>query len=491
LITANTTDTHYIKTINPKGNFMNAFVTAVKTTPQETLTENGMRTLVSSLDPVVDLFFKIGARRGGTITAEFERAFQSDANLALRVLLWSRDVRGGAGERELFRQVLRHLEQFHPAVVEKLIPLVPEFGRWDDLLVFETAAAQKLAFEEIRQALGAGNALCSKWMPREKSSERKIAQRLRAHLGLTPRAYRKLLADLSKTVETKMCAGDWKNITYDHVPSLAAARYQRAFARHDETGYAEYRAGLVSGTRKVNAGAVYPYDVIKSIQAGGAHEVIGAQWQALPNYLGDQLILPMVDVSGSMCTPVGGNANLTCMDVAVSLGLYISDRNTGAFHNMFLTFSERAKIEVLHGDVISRYNQLMRSDWGMSTDLHAAFDAVLNMAVKNSVPAADMPAYVLILSDMQFNSCVTHSDSAREMIQRKYQAAGYELPKIVFWNIQSRGDDVPVKFDESGTALVSGFSPSIMTSILAAENFTPLGVMMQTLNQPRYALNLV
>ena len=470
---------------------MNQFVQVVKTQPVETRTENGMKTLVSSLDPVVDLFFKIGARRGGSITVEFARAFEAEPNLALRVLLWSRDVRGGAGERELFREVLRHLELNQPSVLPQLIDLVPEYGRFDDLLVFETPAAEKLAFEKIQAALKSGSALCAKWMPREKSSKSAVARQLRQFLGLTPRAYRKLLADLSETVEDQMCAQDWTKIQYDHVPSVAAARYQKTFSRHDEAGYASYRAGLVSGTRTVNAGAVYPYDVIKSIQSGGAVEVAEAQWAALPNYLGDQLILPMVDVSGSMGCAVGGNANLTCMDVAVSLGLYISDRNTGAFHNMFLTFSERARLEVLNGSLSSRLNQLMRSEWGMNTNLHAAFDAVLNLAVKNSVPAADMPQYILILSDMQWDACVTQDDSGMEMIQRKYETAGYDMPRIVFWNLSSRGGDVPVKFDQAGTALVSGFSPSIMTSILAAENFDPRSVMMTTLNQPRYQVDFV
>jgi hypothetical protein len=467
---------------------MNQFVQAVKTQPVETRTENGMKTLESSLDPVVDLFFKIGARRGGSITVEFARAFEAEPNLALRVMLWSRDVRGGAGERELFRGVLRHLERNHASVLPRLIDLVPEYGRFDDLLVFETPAAEKLAFGKIQAALKSGSALCAKWMPREKSSKSAVARRLRQFLGLTPRAYRKLLADLSETVEDKMCAQNWSEIQYDHVPSVAAARYQKTFSRHDEAGYASYRAGLVSGTRTVNAGAVYPYDVIKSIQSGGAVEVAEAQWAALPNYLGDQLILPMVDVSGSMSCAVGGNANLTCMDVAVSLGLYISDRNTGAFHNMFLTFSERARLEVLNGSLNSRLNQLMRSEWGMNTNLHAAFDAVLNLAVKNSVPAADMPKTIIIFSDMEWDACVTQDDSGMEMIERKYRTAGYEMPNVVFWNIQSRNSNVPVTFDKSGTALVSGFSPSLMTAILKDSQIDPRSVMMNAINVPRYQI---
>ena len=216
--------------------------------------------------------------------------------------------------------------------------------------------------------------------------------------------------------------------------------------------------------------------------------VIQAQWDALPNYVGDQLILPMVDVSGSMSCEVGGNKNLTCMDISVSLGLYLADKNTGPFKNMFLTFSEDAKIELLKGNLIEKLNQLEQANWGMNTNLHAAFDNVLKYAVKGKVDAKDMPRYILILSDMEFDQCSAYDDSAMQMIQRKYEAAGYDIPNIIFWNLNARKSNIPVKYNDNGVALISGFSPSIMSSILKAEAITPMDVMLQTINSPRYAV---
>ena len=201
----------------------------------------------------------------------------------------------------------------------------------------------------------------------------------------------------------------------------------------------------------------------------------------------DELVLPMCDVSGSMGCPVGGNDNLSCMDVCVSLGLYLADKNTGPFKDMFLTFSATPSINVLKGDLRSKLRQLETADWGMNTNLNAAFDEILRVAVKGKVKAADMPKYLLIMSDMEFDRCTRFDDSAMQMIQRKFEAAGYEVPKIVFWNLNARAGNVPVKYNMKNVALVSGFSPSIMTAVLGAKDMSPVSVMLETLNSERYA----
>jgi hypothetical protein len=377
-----------------------------------------------------------------------------------------------------------NLEKNYPESLDRILPHLAEFGRWDDLLIFKTKEVKAKAFTMIGDALRERNGLAAKWMPRQGA----LAAEIRTFFGMSPKFYRKSLVNLSKTVEQNMCANAWDDINYSHVPSVAAARYQKAFKKHDPAGYEAYKAKLSTGEAKVNASAVYPYDVIKSRKFGGDDKVIQAQWDALPNYIGDQLVLPVCDVSGSMSSPVGGNANLTCMDVCVSLGLYLADKNTGPFKDMFLTFSEKSKLQVLKGNLLDKLNQLERAEWGMSTNLHGAFEAILSYAVKGKVDAKDMPRYVLIMSDMEFNACTRNDDSAMQMIERKYKDAGYEVPNIVFWNLNARAGNVPVKYDKKGVALVSGFSPSIMTSILAAERLDPVNVMLTTLNSPRYAV---
>jgi len=209
----------------------------------------------------------------------------------------------------------------------------------------------------------------------------------------------------------------------------------------------------------------------------------------LPNYIGDASVLPLVDVSGSMTCTAGDKGTTTCMDVAVSLGLYFADKGRGAFKDCMLTFSGSPELIKLKGNINQKIDQMVKTDWAMNTDLNKAFEKILSVAVNQKVPAEDMPGTVVIFSDMQFDQCVNHDDSAIQMIERKYEEAGYELPKVVFWNLHA-GANVPVKFDKSGTALVSGFSPAIASAVLSGDNdgFTPTAIMLKAVMSDRYAL---
>jgi len=470
---------------------MNAFVNAIAN--QEARTANGMKARKSTANKAVDLFYNIGASRGKNIVPAFTAAYVEDKDLALRIALWARDVRGGAGERELFRSILTHLEKSDKDAAMALLKKVPELGRWDDIFVFTDKDLKAAAYTMLGDALRARNGLAAKWTPRKG----KIAAEVREFFGMSPKFYRKSLVALTKVVETQMCANDWDNINFNHVPSVAARNYKKAFGRHTPK-FAEYVASLVKGEAgvKVNANAIFPHDVLKGLINGYGRKTLSktdldhitAQWDALPNYVGDASILPLVDVSGSMSCAAGGSGTVTCMDVSISLGLYLADKNKGVFKDTFLTFSDKPELMTLKGDIVQKIDQMSRSDWGMSTNLHAAFNRILDTAVKGNAPQEDMPAMVLILSDMQFNACVKHDDSAMQMIERRYEAAGYTVPKVVFWNLNSSGN-VPVKSDKSGAALVSGFSPSIMASLLGAdvEQFTPEGIMLKTVMSDRYS----
>jgi len=470
---------------------MNAFVNAIAN--QEARTANGMKARKSTANKAVDLFYNIGASRGKNIVPAFTAAYVEDKDLALRIALWARDVRGGAGERELFRSILTHLEKSDKDAALALLKKIPELGRWDDIFVFTDKDLKAAAYTMLGDALRARNGLAAKWTPRKG----KIAAEVREFFGMSPKFYRKSLVALTKVVETQMCANDWDNINFNHVPSVAARNYKKAFGRHTPK-FAEYVASLVKGEAgvKVNANAIFPHDVLKGLINGYGRKTLSktdldhitAQWDALPNYVGDASILPLVDVSGSMSCAAGGSGTVTCMDVSISLGLYLADKNKGVFKDTFLTFSDKPELMTLKGDIVQKIDQMSRSDWGMSTNLHAAFNRILDTAVKGNAPQEDMPAMVLILSDMQFNACVKHDDSAMQMIERRYEAAGYTVPKVVFWNLNSSGI-VPVKSDKSGAALVSGFSPAIMASLLGAdvEQFTPEGIMLKTVMSDRYS----
>jgi hypothetical protein len=460
------------------------FVNALQNNIKESVTNNGMVTLENSGDACVNLFFAIGSSRGKDITAQFERAYQENPLIAIRILFWARDIRGGAGERQTFKNLLTHIAKLHSSTAKSILEYIPEYGRWDDIFAFIGTTIEDNALNLIVTGLNTKNGLCAKWVPRKGP----IAKLIRKNLGLNERDYRKLVVSLTNVVETKMCAKKWNKIEYDHVPSVASARYQKAFNKNDTIRYQAYKEGLDKGTSNIHASAVYPYDVIKSVSKGDSQVAIH-QWESLPNYLGDNKIIPMVDTSGSMYTNIPGS-KLQCIDISVSLGLYIADKQTGAFKDLFLTFNTNSKLELLKGNLLSKLSQLQRADWGGSTNLESAFNEILQVAIAGNLHQDELPSVLLIFSDMEFNQATSNysgkSIRAQDMAKEKFAMAGYTIPKIVYWQLNGKSGNVPVKFNEQGTALVSGFSPAIMKSILSASNFTPETIMLETINSERY-----
>ena len=479
----------------------NTFLNSMSNSTQ---TANGGATNTSSLNNCVDLFFQIGSMRSNSeedILVAWTTAFLENPQTALKILFWARDVRQGAGERRVFRTILTHLAERNPELFsQQLITQIPEFGRWDDLFVFFGTKLEGRASNVIENALQRGDALCAKWMPREKGSKSHIARALRRHMGMTPRAYRKTLSSLTAVVETQMCNSEWSDINYSHVPSQAMRIYKNAFQRNAPEAWAGYLSQIASGEAKVNAGAVHPHQILgpyircsgNSIAYGYGSttytthiepvpQIVEAQWNALPNWMDSNKggILPVVDTSGSMMgLPI---------EVAVSLGIYIAERTVGPFQNYFITFSNQPKMQKMNGETLhQKLTSVCSAAWGMSTNIEGTFEAILHHAVTSGAASEDMPKTILILSDMEFNAAANINETAMQSIRRQYNEAGFDLPNIVFWNLNARLGNVPVRFDEQGTALVSGFSPTIMKSILSANNFTAESIMRLTIDSERY-----
>ncbi len=459
-------------------------------TTKNARTENGMATHSTSGKATLDLFAKAGAMRAAEpdeIIRVFASAYGEDRLTALRLLFWARDIRGGAGERKFFRTGLRHLAFVDPDVVKANIDLIPEYGRWDDLFSLFDTALRNDALKVIAEGLQADNGLCAKWMPRPSGSDvnKKRANIIRKFLGVTPADYRKLLVERTSVVESDMCARTWTNIRYDHVPSLALSRYGKAFAKRDSDRFQEFKDALKSGTATTNAGAIYPYDVVKSLMYNPENlEIAQDQWKRIPMLFDprEERILAVCDTSGSMTMRALGTG-LVPLHVCIALGMFVAERNIGPFKDHFLTFSTQPRLQKLSGNLLNRIAQVNTGEIA-NTDLHAMFNLILHQAVRHKVSENEMPTKILILSDMEFDACVEHNDSAIEMIRRKYRDAGYTLPQVVFWNLQSRGSNIPIREHETGTALVSGFSPSILTAVLG--DIDPISVMLRVVNSERY-----
>jgi hypothetical protein len=453
-------------------------------------TLNGATAYATTNSKVLDFFGVAGSSRGKDILPLFINALNENEELAIRALLWLRDVRGGAGERQQFRNLLLYLEEIGHNSLEKIIPMIPEIGRWDDLLIFKNIKNKSLAFYEIYNALKNNNELCAKWMPRKG----KIAVELRNYLDLSPKKYRSLLVSLSNTAESKMCNKEWNKIDYSKLPSLCASRNQKAFKKNDTERYQEYLNELSKPKEKrdknvkINSGTLYPYDIIKSFRNGGDAIACNAQWDEL-NFENDvQNVLPVIDVSGSMNYKI--NKNLTCMDISISLGMFLAMKQEGPFKNVYMTFSERSKIGILPSEnIVSNYATLKSEDWGYSTNIDAAFNNLLNFAIKNNIKDNDMPKIIVILSDMQFNpyKCNVADSAYFDRIREIYFQNNYTLPTIVFWNLDSYGT-FNCKSDNKNVVMLSGFSPSSFEFLMKSgfENVTPEGIMIDTLMKDRY-----
>ena len=444
-----------------------------------TVTTNGMPAFKSTLNANLDLFFNIGTARGSDMSEPFLKAYKENPDLALRILQWSRDIRGGAGERQRFRDLLvSACGILSDDEVIKLLYKIPEIGRYDDLHCLLGTAYETDALHVHAVGIKNGNGLASKWAPRKGI----VANKLREHLGMSPKQYRKTIVGLTKVVEQQMCANKWDEIEYSHVPSVASKKYGRAFARHDTFRYEQYLESVMSGGAKMNASAIFPHDVVSGL--GINSRQADAQWKSLPNYLEgtDERILVVCDVSGSMYG--------LPLDVSVALGLYFSERLEGVFKDCVVTFSEQPEFVKLSGGELSeRVSELKKIKWGMSTNLEAVFDKLLSVAVDNSITQNQMPTKLMIISDMQFNHCIKNGNQrAMKMIENKFSKAGFEIPQVVFWNVTNTNTgNVPISMNDSGVALVSGASPAVVKCVLGG-NLSPMQIMLDAVMIDRYNL---
>lgn len=438
-----------------------------------TTTDNGMVAYKSTLNPLVDLFMKIGASRETNLDKELWQALLFDKDKALRILLWARDIRGGAGERKRFRDMAVMLSKsLDKDTMVKIINKVPEIGRYDDLHVFVGTEYEQIALSLHLEGIKAGNGLAAKWAPRKGA----VADEMRTLWGVSPKFYRKTIVGLTKVVEQQMCANEWSDIDFSHVPSQASRIYANAFKKHEEQRYTDYLDRVMSGEEKMNASATFPHEVLKGVNKNP--EQADAQWKSLPNYLEGvkESILPICDVSASMSG--------VPMEISVALGLYFSERLEGVFKDCVVTFSEQPEMLKLSGGSLSqRVQEIKGIHWGMSTNFEAVFDMVLSAAKRHSISESDMPTKLLVLTDMQFNQASNFT--AFEMVEEKYKAAGYKMPSLVFWNIN--GGTSPTTFNQKGVGLVSGSSPSTIRAVLGGD-IDPVRIMENAIMQDKYKL---
>ena len=466
-----------------------------------TKTENGADVKNTTDSALLDMFATIGSMRTRSedeIIQKFELAFQEDPLGAMRCLFWVRDVRGGAGERRVFRVLLPYLAEKHYDALNENLELVPEYGRFDDFYSMIGTPIEGRMWQLVKGMLEMDKdsmerelpcSLLAKWLKKADASSpntRKLGIYTAKKLGMSVYDYKRLCVKLRRyidVVEQRMSANEWDTINYPAVPSRAMMNYRKAFARHDQDRFSEYLNKVQSGEQKINSATLYPYDIVEKIlYKEEDSKVLEAQWDNLPDYVdGDVNAVVMADVSGSMW----GRP----MATSIGLALYFAERNKGAYHNLFMKFSGNPQFVELKGNNITqKINFISKADWGMNTDLEKALMNILDVAIENHCSQEEMPKSLIIISDMEIDRCTNqqHRENFYDYVSRVYEDHGYKIPNVVFWNVDSRHDIFLADKDRKGVQLVSGQSASTFKNLIGCVDKTPVEMMYSVLNSERY-----
>ena len=483
------------------------FAEAARMNAVFTRTENGAVALNTTGDARLDFFGTVGSLRTAEkerITRLFSEAWKVDPLFATKIVFYARDVRGGLGERQTFRTLLQYMAQHHPQALRPNLDLIGVFGRYDDLycligtpLEDEMWAAMKRQFEEDRRNLQEGSALSllAKWIKTaDASSEktRKLGILTARKLGYSVYEFKRLVRAMRKQigiVEALMSAGRWNEIKYSAVPSRAMMIYRKAFMKHDGERYGQFIQKAVDGEEKIHSATLYPYDIVEKVMDMGwtrckvrEDEALEAQWRQLPDYVEKGTnALVIADTSGSMY----GRP----MATSVGLAVYFAERNTGPYRNMFMSFSGTSRIQVLKGETLAqKIGSINMNDWQNNTNLQAAFQHVLEIAVRNHVSAEDMPKSLIVISDMEIDYCGGREWTFYEKMAQRYADYGYQIPNIIFWNVASRHDVFHADRTRIGVQLVSGQLAAVFRQVMQCVGMTPVEAMEKIIGSDRYAV---
>jgi len=483
------------------------FAEAAKGEAKWTHTENGAVALNTTGDACLDLFGTIGSLRGaGEYRAEslFDEAYMEEPLLATKIAFYARDIREGLGERKVFRDIIRHMALYHPEAIRPNLDLIGVFGRYDDLYSLigtqvedDMWLAMKRQFEEDVANLHAGNtvSLLAKWIKTADASSEKTRQLgvMTAHkLGYSVYHFKRIVRALRRQigiVESLMTAGRWDEIKYSAVPSRAMMIYRNAFMKHDTERYSAFIDRALTGKEKINSATLYPYDIIEKITIQGwfglnvidDSKELEAQWRQLPNYVEPGTnALVIADTSGSM--------HGRPMATAIGLAIYFAERNTGAYHNMWMSFSSDPHIHMLKGNTLAqKIESLDMRDWQQNTDLEAAFSLVLKIALENHISPDEMPKSLIVISDMEIDNCGNREWTFYDKMKHKFEKHGYAIPNIIFWNVNSRHDVFHADSKRKGVQLCSGQSTTVFKQVMSCIGMTPIEAMKSVINSDRYS----
>lgn len=476
------------------------------------LTENGEQCLNTSGSACLDMFGRSGSMRNAEVVAKhmlIDSAYAENADMATKLLFYTRDIRGGYGERDTFQQMIRHLAIYHTDTVIKNIWAIIEFGRAKDLYCLVGTPAEdamwefmKKQFELDYENMKKGNSisLLAKWIATPDSASentRIIGKETAKRLGYSYKElseYKKKLHAMRKylnLIEIKMSQGRWDEIEYSMIGSKAMLRYKRAFERHDEKRFSEFIANVINGSETMNMSVATPCDILSKVMCNRSNTAAyDAMWKSLPD-VNNSNVMVMCDTSGSM---LGGCCSMKPITVAISLALYFAERNKGDLKDFFMTFSEYPSLIKIQGEsLVEKIYNIEDASWGLNTNIESAFKLLLDTCIKGKVQANEMPKALLIVSDMQIDRCSDNNNEVQDnkltfydKMKDMYSRNGYDMPHLIFWNVNAKNATFHASLSDNGVSLVSGYSVNVFNQLIDNIGKTPYELMMSVVNNERY-----
>jgi len=465
-----------------------------------TTTQNGAASIdqITFGSDLVAYFFKALRDANLEQLREYLRNIWEDSPMdCVKVIFWTRDFRGKSGckgERKVFIDAMTWLSEEHPETFEKLLKFVPEYGRWKDLLELwwtKPEAIGHLFVDQLRKDkadmdAGRSVSLCAKWFPTERCSLDKkfgIYSIIAKEMGLTSRLLRKdyLVPLRAKAEVVESIMPEWEKIDYSHVPALAMKNLRNAFLKHDEERFQAYLLSVQRGEAKINTGTLYPYQMINSYMKGcNVDQTLEVMWKDFVEKVRAKgtlkNVIPVCDVSGSM--------DGLPMEVCISLGLLLSEINTGTFASKVFTFHQHPTLFTVQGEtLLDRVKCLMRAPWGGNTNFQATVDLLLQELKKTGSTEQHT---IVVFSDMQFDQADNRYQTNHSAMVQKFVKAGIPFPRIVYWNLRGNTVDFPTCSWDQNVALVSGFSGNTFDLFLDAPVINPYLIVRKAIDNPRY-----
>jgi hypothetical protein len=448
-----------------------------------------------------------------------QKCIDKDPYRTIAIIFNARDRKDGKKEKKISNDAYLWLKfnNFEKTYQHNINKYIEKYGSWKDVLYFVESINKKRIYDDrfecdlfANQLIkdkenfnnGESVSLCAKWCPGEKTHYQKrynlttkIINVLLEKNNITTiksneyfrKEYLTPLRNKIDIVEKKMCYNEWRDIDYEKVPSIASKKYKNAFMKRDNERYLEYLRNVSKGIQKINVTGILPHELVNYYLQDETRELdltIENQWKTILDDMKKtglfNKLIAVVDVSGSMFSASNGSIPA---QVAIALGLLISNCCQGMYKNKVITFHSSPSFHEIKGNTLKDQVECIRNaEWGYNTNFELIADLIIKYGKEHNLTDFDMPEKLVVLSDMQFDEAVRSDyESDKNDLEllyytfsKKFRKNNYKVPKMIYWNLNAdNSKSFPVNDKVKNTAIISGFSEQLLKIFMTYDEFSP------------------